>query len=66
MRLIYANSNREVAIGDRVLTFRGEECIVQGYAKPHKPSSTGFVYVVNKQGKVDQFYPSVIGAVWIE
>ena len=66
MKLVYVNSNREVAVGDRVLTFRGEECVVQGYVKPHKPSSTGFVYVIDKENKVSQFYPSVIGAVWIE
>lgn len=66
MKLVYASDkNRPVTIGDRVLTFRGEECIVQGFVEPHKPSSTGFVYVIDKENRVNQFYPSVIGAVWI-
>jgi len=66
MKLVYANSNKEVQVGDTVLTFRGALCKVHGYVKPHKSNSTGLVYVVEKDGRIGGYYPSVINAVWIE
>lgn len=66
MKLIYANSNREVQVGDTVNTFRGQQCKVQGYVRPHNSTSTGLVYVVENDGRVGGYYPSVINAVWIE
>ena len=73
MRLVYKEHNghnkpgTQVAIGDRVcigLTHARHK--VTYFAKPHKPSSSGKVTVVNASGQESEFYVSVIGAEWIE
>ncbi|MCB8818667.1 hypothetical protein [Desulfosporosinus shakirovi] len=50
--------------GQVVETFRGEKCTVISWIAPHKPSSSGKVYV--KFGPLDKYgqeiYPSVIGS----
>jgi len=65
MKLINSNTLREIKIGDSVQTFRGERGILTGFTEPHKPSSTGKVYV-NTGGDFDnQWYPSVIGGQFV-
>jgi hypothetical protein len=68
MKLVYrlGSPTHEVKIGDRVTTFRGEHGTLIGIEKPHKPSSTGRVTVRMDSGYESSFYPSVIGAEWIE
>jgi hypothetical protein len=67
MRLVYANSKEEVKIGDVVRTFYGENVQVTNFEKPHHGGSTGRVYVKCADHVWQQvFYPSVVGAVWIE
>lgn len=67
MRLIYTATGKEAKHGDQVQTFRGEPCTLAMFTEPHKPSSTGRVYVrfPDSEG-VASFFPSVIGAEWIE
>lgn len=65
MKLIYENTGRQVKEGDLVKTFRGDNCKIVGMVQPHKSGSTGLIYV--EQNKfVSGFYPSVVGAVWID
>jgi hypothetical protein len=47
--------------------FRGEEWLLRSANPPHKPSSSGAVYVgkVNKTGSDYNFYPSVVGLKWV-
>lgn len=52
--------------GDVVYTSRGERLTVLGGSAPHKPSSTGRVYVEHDTGYRGEFFPSVIGADWRE
>jgi hypothetical protein len=81
MQLVYEGTNQPVMIGDVVKTFRDELVVVQSITPPHKPSSTGRVFVkpisediVNAFGSVlydppcagREYFPSVIGAVWVE
>lgn len=69
MRLVYeAEPDREVKVGDEVILKDGEICFVQVIEKPHKPSSTGRVHVKGrrKDDFTHSFFPSVIGARWIE
>lgn len=66
MKLVYANTNKEVQVGDNVPTFRGTYCKVQGFVKPHNSNSTGLVYVLEQDGRVGGYYPSVINAVWMD
>ena len=67
MKLIYEKTKEPVMIGDRATTFRGESVVVTGMDEPHKPSSTGRVYI--KYSGFDsigrEFFPSVIGAIWV-
>lgn len=67
MRLIYTDTGAPVQLGDQVQTFRGERAILLGIGEPHKPSSTGRVYIqLADSGASREFFPSVIGAEWIE
>lgn len=67
MRLIYSDTKQPARLGDQVQTFRGERAILLGIQEPHKPSSTGRVYIeFNGSGCAREFFPSVIGAEWIE
>jgi len=46
-----------------VETFRGEKGILKGWREPHKPSSTGRVYVILDNDKAwgeNEWFPSVI------
>ena len=78
MKLIYEADGQEVKIGDKVRTHGGMTATVQGITKPHKPSSTGRVHIVedldlfdanfdvNPNPAIETFYPGVIGAKWID
>lgn len=60
-RLINETTGQEVKEGDTVTTFRGEKGILSGFREPHKPSSTGRVYVeFEGQSYTSEFFPSVI------
>lgn len=65
MRLVYSQTGKEVQLGDAVTTSRGDKAIVRDIVKPHKPASTGRVEIEIDGGNA-LFYPSVIGAEWIE
>ena len=65
MKLVYNDTGRCVMEGDKVKTFRGEICEVVSFVKPHKSSSTGIIYI-KENNTVTGFYPSVIGASWID
>lgn len=61
--LRYDATGEPVRVGDKAKTFRGKRVTVTGMREPHKPSSTGRVYV--KEGAHEaQYFPSVIGASW--
>jgi hypothetical protein len=67
MRLIYTNTGAPAMLGDIVETFRGERAILLGIQQPHKPASTGRVYIQLDDSRASrEFFPSVIGAEWIE
>lgn len=70
MRLVYETTGEEVKLGDRVmLSDEPDIYIVKGIQKPHTPASTGRVYVVPVDDPEDvqqAYFPSVIGATWIE
>jgi hypothetical protein len=51
--------------GDTVKTFRGDLCEIVSFVKPHKCSFTGVIYV-KQNNTVSGFYPSVVGATWID
>jgi len=67
MKLVYASTGNEVKVGDKVKMQDGRTWTLSGIEKPHKPSSTGRVYVVPASGRAcASYFPSVIGAEWIE
>jgi hypothetical protein len=67
MKLIDEITGVEIKTGMTRETFRGEKVIVTGAKPPHKPGSTGRVYVrcINELGSME-YFPSVIGAKWSE
>lgn len=72
MKLIYEKDNLDhkagdtVRPGDQVIMQSGERCIVESIKLPHKPESTGRVLVAWDSGDTSSFFPSVIGAKWIQ
>jgi hypothetical protein len=66
MKLIKETTGQELKIGDTVKTFDGEEAVLKGFREPHKPSSTGRVYVrLSERSFDEEFFPSVIGAKFV-
>lgn len=64
MKLVYDKTGEPVKVGDTV-SIRGQRGTVTDINKPHKPSSTGRIYV--KIGSLThEFFPGVIGATWVE
>lgn len=75
MRLVYTNEayvpdelkGKEVHVGDKARTFRGEPCVVTYFRLPHKSSSSGKVTVCFGNEDIgSEYYVGVIGAKWIE
>jgi len=55
-----------VSLDENVQSFRGDTSILKGGDAPHKPSSTGKVYVDDGSGRVSQYFPSVFGLKYVE
>lgn len=69
MILINITTGEPVSVGDTVTDFRGEEAILTGGTPPHKPSSTGRVFVRSASAEVGwsgEYYPSVYNLKWVE
>lgn len=69
MQLVYTATKQPVKIGDKVALKDDKTVIVTGFQKPHKPASTGRVYVryVDFATTTEcAYFPSVIGAEWID
>lgn len=69
MKLIYTQYETPVQVGDNINIAQPgdpvEVATVTGWREPHKAGSSGRVYVkVNNKDR--EFFPSVIGAHWIE
>ncbi len=68
MRLVYDESgDAPVVLGD-VVHVKGTPYYVMDIIRPHKPASTGRVIckAMTEVSWVCEWYPSVIGAKWIE
>lgn len=63
---LFINGQPAVA-GMKVITFDGEEGKLDFWGPPHKPSSTGRVYVtLDGCSSQSEFFPSVIGGEFRE
>ena len=68
MKLVYEASGKEVQVGDTV-HLDGNAYTVWHFDKPHKPASSGKVFIrpiSNENGFSAEYYVGVIGAKWIE
>jgi hypothetical protein len=66
-KLIDEKTGRDLNVGDLRLTSRGEEVRITSFAPPHKPESSGKVNVKFIGDDVPgEYYPSVIGAKYVE
>lgn len=69
--LVRSDTKAPVCRGDAVTSSRGESATVSGGAPPHKPASTGRVYVVegadlaNGSHYSREYFPSVFGLEWV-
>lgn len=69
--LVRSDSKDPVCKGYALVSSRGELAILAGGAPPHKPASTGRVYVVegtdlaNGSHYSREYFPSVFGLEWI-
>lgn len=65
--LRYKDSDKEVESGDLVVDSHDMIWDVTGGTPPHKPSSTGRVYVVsnNAHRHSRQFFPTVFDLEWV-
>lgn len=61
MKLIYTETGAPVQVGDEVMV-NGIAAKIESYPRPHKPDSSGRVYLSNGAN----YYVSVIGAEWVE
>lgn len=66
MRLVYKDSGKEVQKGDVAVLRNGTTAIVNSFPKPHKPASSGLVYITTDTESSVGYYVAVIGAEWIE
>lgn len=66
MKLVNEETLQTIELGSKLETFRGEKCTLLSGTPPHKPSSTGRVYVEFEDGTKGEYFPSVIGLKWVE
>ena len=66
MQLYHKGSNEVIKTGTIVADFRGDRWVLEGGREPHKPSSSGHVWLRSTDGRglSREFYPSVINAEW--
>ena len=70
--LLVDEADIPLAKGDYVVDFRGEKWVLTDWESPHKPESTGRVYVTSfprtPSGEpwTGSYYPSVIGAKFVD
>lgn len=50
---------KEATVGMEVTSFRGEKAKLLSWTEPHKPSSSGRVYVEWENGSTGEYFPSV-------
>lgn len=65
MQLINSTTKQPVQIGDQVKTKDGYQVTVLGMTEPHKPSSTGRMYVKGNMMH-GEFFPNVFNCEWTE
>ena len=68
MKLIIKTTGHELKTGDIVRDFRGAVWIFEGGRPPQHEGSTGKVWLhdLTEKRMTQEFYPSVIGAEWVE
>jgi hypothetical protein len=64
--LVSTKTGKPVMQGDLAPLSGAHNCIVSGGRAPHKPSSSGKVWVQDRHNSSEsEFYPSVIDAQWV-
>ena len=66
MKLVYKESGKEVQVGDVVILKDGTTALIDSFSKPHKPASSGLVYITTDTESQVSYYVGVIDAEWIE
>lgn len=67
MKLLNKKTGKPVAVGDTVISFRGEAATVTGWAEPHTSCSTGRIYVMETGASAERaYYPAVYDCKFVE
>ena len=64
MKLTIVQTGETAELGKTYADFRGDLWVLEGGRPPHKPSSSGHVWVRDTEGSSREFYPFVIGMAW--
>ena len=56
---------KEATVGMEVTDFRGDKAKLLSWREPHKPSSSGRVYVKWENGGTGESYPGVFGGEFV-
>jgi hypothetical protein len=66
-KLVHESTGKDVYLSELVVDFRGDKSIVKGGSAPHKPSSTGRVWVSDITNRYhSDYFPSIFGLKWRE
>jgi len=66
--LVHEETNKQAVLGSSLTSFRGEPTTLMGGMPPHKPASTGRVWVKDADSfpNAREFFPSVFGLKWVK
>jgi hypothetical protein len=60
-KLVSAKTGEEIHVGDTVFTSDGERVTLIGLQPPHRPGTTGKVYVEDSNRRSNVWYVGVVG-----
>jgi hypothetical protein len=60
---LVTKAGEPVALDSELTDFRGDTATLVSARPPHKPASSGFVYVETEDDRAE-YYPSVFGLKW--
>lgn len=63
LKLVDIKTGRELGIGDKLQTQK-QTVTLLGMSRPHKPESTGRVFIEFPDGTTGEYFPSVVNATW--
>jgi hypothetical protein len=60
-KLISEKTGEEINVGDEITTISGERVRLVGVQPPHRPGTTGKVFVMNRNRRDSVYYAAIVG-----